>query len=69
MREPTAAEALYGHLPQGTPSEVERKQPVHRNGLAEALYPRPKPAPTNYYRESLLRGLRELNARTRERRR
>jgi hypothetical protein len=66
QREPTASEALYPHLTKQS-DEVER--PVHRNALAEALYPRPKPAPTNYYRESLLRGLRELNAKVKERRR
>ena len=62
QREPTAAEALYGHLTKQS-EEVERR--VHRNALAEAMWPRPKPAPTNPYRESLLRGLRELNARLR----
>lgn len=66
QREPTAAEALYPHLTKQS-SEVER--PVHRNALAEAMYPRPKLKPTNPYRESLLKGLRELNTRMRERRR
>jgi hypothetical protein len=62
-----AAGQIWPHLPQDTPSEAER--PVQRNALAEAMYPRPKPAPINPYRESLLRGLRELNTRIRERRR
>jgi hypothetical protein len=65
VREPTASEALYPHLTKQS-SEVER--PIHRNALAEAMYPPPKQAPTNYYRDSLLKGLRELNARSRERR-
>ncbi len=65
-REPTLAEALYGHLTKQS-DEVERREPVH-GSLAEAMYPRPKPTPTNPYRESLLRNLRELNARIRERR-
>jgi hypothetical protein len=55
------ANQIWPNLPQSTRSEVER--PVHRNALAEAMYPRPKPKPTNPYRESLLKGLRELNAR------
>ncbi len=67
MREPTASEALYPHLTKQS-GEVERRQPVHSD-LAKAMYPGPKIAPTNPYRESLLKGLRELNARMRERRR
>lgn len=64
----SAASDIWPNLPQqGEASEVERR--VHRNALAEAMYPKPKPKPTNPYRESLLRGLRELNARARERRR
>lgn len=64
-REPTLAEALYGTKQS---DEDERREPV-QGSLATAMYPRPKPTPTNPYRESLLRNLRELNARTRERRR
>lgn len=62
----SAASDIWPHLSQTATTEIER--PVHRNALADAMYPKPKPAPTNYYRESLLKGLRELNARTRERR-
>ena len=68
MAQASAAGQIWPHLPQGTPSEVERRQPVHRNA-AEAMYPRPKIRPPNPYRESLLRNLRDLNARLRERRR
>jgi hypothetical protein len=57
QREPSAAQALYGHLP-GQQDYVAKQQ---RPSLAEAMYPRPKPKPPNPYRESLLRGLRELN--------
>jgi hypothetical protein len=62
QREPTAAEAMYGHLTKQS-GEVER--PVHRNALAEAMYPGPKPAPTNPRRDLLLKNLREHNARRR----
>jgi hypothetical protein len=38
-KQPTAAQALFPHLRQGTPPEVEqRRQP----SIAEAMYPRPK---------------------------
>jgi hypothetical protein len=62
QREPTASEAMYPHLTKQS-SEVER--PVHRNALAEAMYPRPKPKPTNQYRDLLLKNLREHNSRRR----
>jgi hypothetical protein len=58
--EPTAAQALFPNLPSG--ERPERAQTGPR--LSEAMYPRPsqpKP-PTNSDRDSLLRGLRELNA-------
>jgi hypothetical protein len=57
----SAAGQIWPHLTNQSP-EVERRQPV-ASDLATAMYPRPKPKPTNHYRESLLRGLRELNAR------
>ena len=60
MAQPSAANQIWPHLPQSQPSEAER--PVHRNALAEALYPRPKPAPTNYRRDLLLKNMREYNA-------
>jgi hypothetical protein len=66
-REPTAAEAIYGHLPHQ--SDYVAKSEREASPLATSMYPRPKVKPPNYYRESLLQGLRELNARTRERRR
>jgi hypothetical protein len=58
QHEPTAAEALYGHLPSQKDNAAKQQQ---RPSLAEAMWPRPKPKPPNPYRESLLRGLRELN--------
>jgi len=46
-REPSAAEALFGHLKSGTPEIVQqRQQPA---SVADAMYPRPKPAPKNPY--------------------
>ena len=68
MAQPSAANQIWPHLAQ--PSEVGREpQETRASPLARSMYPRPKPTPTNPYRESLLRGLRELNARMRERRR
>jgi hypothetical protein len=58
MPEPTAAAALYPNLPKG--ERPERAQTGPR--LSEAMYPRPPKPPSNPYRESLLRGLKELNA-------
>jgi hypothetical protein len=59
MREPTAAEALFPNLPKGERPEQAQTGPR----LSEAMFPRPQPKPpTNSDRESLLRGLRELNA-------
>jgi hypothetical protein len=60
QREPTAAEAIYGHLPSGSSTEVEQRR---ASSLGEAMWPRPKPKPPNPYRESLLRHLKEANAR------
>jgi hypothetical protein len=60
----SAAGQIWPHLPQGKPSEVEREPQA--SPLARAMYPRPKTRPTNPYRESLLRNLRELNARLRK---
>jgi len=53
---PNAAKQVYPHLPSGARPEVQQRTP----SLAEAMYGRPPP--TNPYRESLLRGLKELNA-------
>ena len=58
VQQPTAAEALYGHLPRAERPERTRPQ----SSLADALYPRPKPKPSDPYRESLLRHLKEANA-------
>jgi hypothetical protein len=63
---PSAAQALYGHLKSGMRDVVERRdQPT---SIADALYPRPQPAPTNWHRELLLKHLRELNMRNEGRR-
>lgn len=62
MRDP-----LWPQLPTSTPTEVEQRR---AGSLAQAMYgPRPQTKPTNPHRESLLRGLRELNARIDARRR
>ena len=39
--EPSAAQALYGHLVSGARPEVKQSKPK----LADALYPGPKPPP------------------------
>jgi hypothetical protein len=53
--------SIWPHLPSGTPPIVQgRREP---SSVAAAMYPRPQPKPpTNSDRESLLRGLKELNA-------
>ena len=56
QREPTAAQALYGHLRSSARELKAGPKPT----LSEAMYPRPKPP--NPYRESLLRHLKEFNA-------
>ena len=60
-RPPTAAEALYGHLPRAEP--VERLQ-SNTSSIGQAMWPslgpQPKPPP-NRQRDSLLKHLRELN--------
>jgi hypothetical protein len=63
QREPTAAQALFPHLPSGSPTEMEQRR---ASSLGEAMWPRPKPKPLNPYRESLLRHLKEANALARE---
>jgi hypothetical protein len=42
QRQPTAAEALFGHLPKGTPAVVQEGR---RGTVADALYPRPQTKP------------------------
>jgi hypothetical protein len=51
QREPSAAQALYGHLKSGAREPLERRQ--SGGSIAEALYPRPKPAPKNPYLEPM----------------
>jgi hypothetical protein len=64
MREPpSAAQALYPHLPSAERREVKQSERT----LAEAMYPRPQAKPPNPYRESLLRNLRETIADLRRR--
>ena len=48
--EPSAAQALYGHLPSAVRPEVKQRQP----SLADALWPSlsPKPPP-NWHREDI----------------
>ena len=50
QREPSAAQALYGHLKSGAREPVERRQ---GGGIAEALYPSPKPPLRNPYLEPM----------------
>jgi hypothetical protein len=63
MREPSAAEALYGHLKS---AERPAQQPCNKS-VADAMYPglAPKPPPSwaDQARDRLLANLRELNAR------
>jgi hypothetical protein len=61
QREPTAAEALYPHLPHQSDYVAKGET----SSLAQAMWPRPKPKPTNPRRDLLLKNLREHNARRR----
>jgi hypothetical protein len=49
-RAPSAAEALFGHLPKGTPDVVQQGR---RGSVADAMYPRPKPPLKNPYLEPM----------------
>ena len=68
QREPSAAEALFPHLPRGTPDVVQQRTP----NVADAMWPslsrsaKAAEAWREQRRQSLLRGLRELNAKMRE---
>jgi hypothetical protein len=62
----SAAGQIWPHLRQGTPEPVEQQQRTP-NSVADAMYPRPPKPPSNPYRDSLLRGLRELNRKIDER--
>jgi hypothetical protein len=46
QREPSAAQALYGHLKSGAREPIERRQ---GGSIAEVMYPRPKPPLRNPY--------------------
>jgi hypothetical protein len=63
VREPTAAGQIWPHLRQGTPEPVEQQQ--RNESVASAMWPsrnaQPK-SPQHSDRDSLLRGLKELNA-------
>ena len=59
---PTAAQALYSHLPSAAREPVKQSERT----LADAMWPRPKPPTTNPYRESLLKHLKEHNRLARE---
>jgi hypothetical protein len=52
---PTAARQIWSNLPSAERAEQSQSGP----SLATAMYPRPKPPPRDYYREAMLRGLRE----------
>jgi hypothetical protein len=45
-RPPTAAQALYGHLPSAGREPLQRQQPSLAEALYPSLVPKPKP-PTN----------------------
>jgi len=70
QREPSAAQALYGHLPSGERPEVQQRS---KPSLAASMWPSQTPEQKRWdqwreeRRQSLLRGLRELNAKMRER--
>jgi hypothetical protein len=51
---PSAAQALYGHLPRGTPDVVERRarRDTIANEIFPSLAPRPQP-PKNPYLEPM----------------
>jgi hypothetical protein len=57
---PSPAQTIWPHLAKG--EEMVEQVQAQPSPLAQAMYPR-KTKPTNPYRESLLRSLRELNAR------
>jgi hypothetical protein len=73
QREPTAAQALYGHLPSAVRPEVKQGP---SKSLAETMYPAQSHDQrlwneicnrvSKHNREALVRGLSELNARIRE---
>ena len=69
QREPTAAQALYGHLPSGERPERQQRGQT----LAASMWPSQTPeakaqeAARKRERDRLLRNLRELNARMRQR--
>jgi len=71
QREPSAAQALYGHLPSASRPERQQRGP----GLAASMWPSQTPeakardAFAKRNRDNLLRGLKELNAKMREGRR
>jgi hypothetical protein len=64
QREPTAAQALYGHLPSAVREPVKQRE----QSLAAAMYPRPSKdellwqAICDHNRQVLRRGLREAVA-------
>jgi len=49
QREPSAAQAIYGHLPSGSRPEVEQAKP----SLAEAMYGRPQEPMDNPWLETM----------------
>jgi hypothetical protein len=66
QREPSAAAALYPHLPSAERPDAKWVG-RERTPFAQSMYPRPQTRPPNPYRESLLRGLRETSAKLRRR--
>ena len=72
-RPPSAAAALYPHLKTGTPPVFTHTREFNLGvtaDIASAMFGHlrpPAPKPPNPYRESLLRSLRAINDRHRER--
>ena len=76
QREPSAAQALYGHLPSASREPAQqRRQPTVADAMWPSLSRSAKAAEAEQKRwdewreqrrQSLLRGLRELNAKMRE---
>jgi hypothetical protein len=65
QREPSAAQALYPHLRQGTPKPVEQRR---TGSIADAIFPglsreaKAREAFAKRNRDNLLQALREANA-------
>ena len=57
MRDP-----LWSHLPSQARDVADWAKREHTESVSDAMYPRPKPKPSDPYRDALLKNLREANA-------